>query len=62
MHRVPQNFDIPKICISGGCKSEDTQMSNVGHENDYKFCVSPVVITLNCSNDNQHSQISSVHL
>jgi len=50
MHPVPQNFDIPNICIAGGCKSEDTQMvSSVWYENDYHFCVSPVVIQLKSS-------------
>jgi len=50
MYRVPQNFDIPKICIPGGYKSEDTQMlSNVGHENGYHFYVSPVGITMKSS-------------
>jgi len=45
---VPQDFDIPKICVSGGCTSEDTQtLSNVWYENGYNFCVSPVAITLN---------------
>ena len=50
MHLVPQSFDIPNICIVGGCKSEDTQMvSSVWHENDYRCCVSPVVIPLKTS-------------
>jgi len=50
MHLVPQNFDISNICIVGGCKSEDTQMvSSVWNENDYHFCVSPVVIPLKYS-------------
>jgi len=62
MQLVPQNFDIPKTCISGGCKSEDTRMlSNVWHENDYHFYVSLVGITLKCS-DNQDSQIYSIPL
>ena len=63
MHPVPQNFDIPNICIVGGCKSEDTQMvSSVWHENDYHFCVSPVVIPLKSSKDKQESQICSGQL
>jgi hypothetical protein len=50
MHLVPQNVDIPKTCISGGCKSQDTQtLSNVWHEKGYHFYVSPVGITLKCS-------------
>jgi len=50
MHLVPQNFDITKTCISDGCKSEDTQMlSNVWHENDYHFYVSPVGFTMKSS-------------
>ena len=50
MHLVPQKFDIPKTCISGCCKSEDTQtLSNVWHENDNHFYASPVMITLKCS-------------
>ena len=50
MHLVPQNFDIPKICISGGCKSEDMQtFSHVWHENGYHFCVSAVGLTLKSS-------------
>jgi len=40
MQLVPQNSDIPKTCISDGCKSEDTQtFSSVCHENDYHFCI-----------------------
>ena len=47
MHLAPKNFDIHKISISGGCKSEDTQtLSNVWHENGYHFYVSPMMITL----------------
>jgi hypothetical protein len=26
MHLEPQNFDLPKTCISGGCKSADTRV------------------------------------
>jgi len=62
MHPVPQNFDIPNICIAVGCKSEDTQtVSSVWHENVCHF-LSPVVIPLKSSKDKQDSQISSVHL
>jgi len=51
MHLGSQNVDITKICIAGGCKSEDTQMSsNVWNENDYHFCVSSVGPTLISSN------------
>jgi len=50
MHLVPQNFDIPKTCISGGCKSENTQtLFSVWHEKGYVFYVSPVMITLKSS-------------
>jgi len=52
MQLVPQYLVIPKICISGGCKSEDTiRMSNVSYENDYHFYVSPAVITLKSSKE-----------
>jgi hypothetical protein len=47
MQLVPQYLVIPKICIPGGCKSEDTKtLSNVSYENDYHFYVSPAVITM----------------
>ena len=50
MHLVPQNFDIPKTCISGGYNSEDTKtLSNVWHENGYHFYALPMGITLKCS-------------
>jgi hypothetical protein len=63
MHLEPQNFDIPKTCISGGCKSEDTKtLPNVWHENGYQSYVSPVGMTMKSSKQNQDSQISSIHL
>ena len=58
-----QNSQHKLHWISGGCKSEDTQMvSSVWHENDYHFVHHQLWSHWNPVRDNQESQISSCTL